>query len=1092
MATTYDISFKLQAGLAASFGGTFEKAQKKLMETQKEIQALGKVQGNISAYQKQQAAIERCRQSQEKYKTQIENVKKELQALIGKEGEHAAGTSQLSNKIIDLKEKYEKVRLEEERRCETLKKLDDSLKGSGINTENLSGESQRLGEELKDLRSEQDKAAEAAEKYRNKSVSAFTAAGEALAASGILRTLKEGYDLMAGITTGAASYADEIGTVSVQYSIAAEDLQAFYYAAELVDVSAETLTSTMSRNIRAMNSARDGTESYVEAYEKLGIKVTDADGQLRDSETVYWEVIDALGEMENETERDAVAIELLGRSAQQVNTLVAAGSGVIKGYAAEAKRAGYVMNNETLQACMALDDEIQRQNSNLMALKNTIGAQLAPEYTKLKQLENEALVALTAFADEHPELVKGITAGTVAFGGLTAAIVACTTAAKLLGSVSGIGTILAVAGGAGALVGVLAAMTSATEDQNDAYAELTATSRKQAKEIDALKAEYAELVNAGKKNTHEAWQLEKQIKSLSEEYESSKQTAQAHREELESIITTLQNSREEYENTINSIDSEYESSIALVTKLGELSGGSQMVAQNQALIVPIIDELNERYEGLGLAIDFTTGKINMGSDQLKQIAKEQAAVLKQQADMKAYADALSNSAKAENAYKEACKELKALEEEYWKAYRAFNAEPSGNAIEKFFLSFTKDYGAEAQMNAAKQSLIEQGKIVVDLREKYEELADSVEYYEKVLGFTTDAIESETDALGDYQSAVAYAVNAVQSDLEALAEKYKEAYNAAYESITGQYDLWDNAAEVVPKSIADINNALATQAAYWSDYNKDMASLTERGENIDGLAEVIASFADGSADSVNAIAGMVDASDEDLKAMVENFKEMQEQEEAAAKAIRENALTELDEIELQMITSIENLDLSMEAEKAARNTMEAYLKGLEEGCEDITKLLSDLPVLSAMRNNPFIAPYERNRSELYPIEAYASGTENAAHGLALVGEYGPELVYFGGGEVVYNAMKTERMLKKFQAWQDAPSLLERVQASPLVINNTLSGPSGGKYEIAIAPVFHITEGENSSEKMEEYSNIVADKVLDRLNEIGIDGKRGAFT
>lgn len=82
------------------------------------------------------------------------------------------------------------------------------------------------------------------------------------------------------------------------------------YAAELVDVSTETLTKSMAKQIKSMKAVQDGTKLSVEAYDKLGVSVMNAGGSLRDSDTVYWEVIDALGKIENETERDALAIKI--------------------------------------------------------------------------------------------------------------------------------------------------------------------------------------------------------------------------------------------------------------------------------------------------------------------------------------------------------------------------------------------------------------------------------------------------------------------------------------------------------------------------------------------------------------------------------------------------------------------------------------------------------------------------------------------------------------------------------------------------------------------------------------------------------------
>lgn len=152
-----------------------------------------------------------------------------------------------------------------------------------------------------------------------------------------------------------------------------DSLQAYQYAAELVDTSLETLTGSMAKNVRSMSSARGGTGKAADAYKALGVSVTDANGNLRDSETVYWEAIDALGNVSNETERDALAMQLFGKSAQELNPLIAQGSEGIAKLTDEAKRMGAVMSQESLEALGKFDDSMQRLKSGGEAAKNTLG-----------------------------------------------------------------------------------------------------------------------------------------------------------------------------------------------------------------------------------------------------------------------------------------------------------------------------------------------------------------------------------------------------------------------------------------------------------------------------------------------------------------------------------------------------------------------------------------------------------------------------------------------------------------------------------------------------------------------------------------------
>lgn len=188
---------------------------------------------------------------------------------------------------------------------------------------------------------------------------------------------------LVNMTVGGAEYADNVLTMSAQTGIATDKLQEYMYAAELVDVSTETLTKSMAKNIKSMKSAADGSASYAEAYEQLGVSVVDANGTLRDSETVYWEAVEALGKIENETERDAIAMQLFGKSAQDLNPLIEAGAERMQELGEEAQNAGYVLSNDMLAAYGALDDNLQYLKVNAEGAKNALGTVLLPVLTEL-------------------------------------------------------------------------------------------------------------------------------------------------------------------------------------------------------------------------------------------------------------------------------------------------------------------------------------------------------------------------------------------------------------------------------------------------------------------------------------------------------------------------------------------------------------------------------------------------------------------------------------------------------------------------------------------------------------------------------------
>lgn len=239
----------------------------------------------------------------------------------------------------------------------------------------------QFGDELEKTGKDADSAGGKFEKLGSVVKGIGVAMGVAFAAIGTA-AISAGKALV-DMTVEAAAYADEMLTQSTVTGMSVESLQAYSYAADLVDVSLDTLTSSMSKQIKSMSSAREGTGAAAKAYAKLGISVTDAHGELRDGEQVYWEVIDALGKVTNETERDALAMQILGKSAQDLNPLIAQGSEGMAALTDEAKRMGAVLSEESIQKLGQFDDSVQRLKQGSEAAKRVMGTVLLPQLQTL-------------------------------------------------------------------------------------------------------------------------------------------------------------------------------------------------------------------------------------------------------------------------------------------------------------------------------------------------------------------------------------------------------------------------------------------------------------------------------------------------------------------------------------------------------------------------------------------------------------------------------------------------------------------------------------------------------------------------------------
>lgn len=197
--------------------------------------------------------------------------------------------------------------------------------------------------------------------------------GEAII--GGIKKLAEG---LKDLAFGAAFTSDELLTMSTVTGISTDTLQEYKYMAELVDVSLDTITGSLKKLTSNMSSASKGSGAAYEAFGKLGVQFQNTDGTLRDSQDVFNDALVALGKIENETERDALAMQLFGKSAQDLNPMIVAGKEQLDAYAQQAHDTGYVMSEEMLKSNVAVSDSYEVMQNSITALKNTIGTEFAP------------------------------------------------------------------------------------------------------------------------------------------------------------------------------------------------------------------------------------------------------------------------------------------------------------------------------------------------------------------------------------------------------------------------------------------------------------------------------------------------------------------------------------------------------------------------------------------------------------------------------------------------------------------------------------------------------------------------------------------
>ena len=208
--------------------------------------------------------------------------------------------------------------------------------------------------------------------------------------------LKMGYDAVAN--------ADDLNTLSKQTGLTTEEIQKMQYASDLIDVSFDDIAGAL----RKMKGNLDG---HPETWERLGVSVTNADGSMRDVNDIFHDVIGALSQVENGTERDQLAMDIFGKSADSLAGIIDDGGAALDDFGQKAEDAGLILEQSTLDKLNETNDTLDELKANLGATAGAIGADIAQTLAPaLEDIAEHVKNVTGALRDLSPEQTTALLA----------------------------------------------------------------------------------------------------------------------------------------------------------------------------------------------------------------------------------------------------------------------------------------------------------------------------------------------------------------------------------------------------------------------------------------------------------------------------------------------------------------------------------------------------------------------------------------------------------------------------------------------------------------------------------------------------------
>lgn len=864
------------------------------------------------------------------------------------------------------------------------------------------------------------------------------------------------------------------------------EIMALAAAMSSVGIEAEAGGTAMTQTLNAIEKAvAKGGDDLAEFARIAGMSSEEFSSAWKnDAMSALTSFIGGLGKLDEQGESTVLVLEDLGLTGiRQSNMLKALGlaadqmTGAVN-TANTAWQQNTALTNEANKRYATVQSRLTMMQNAYNNLKVAIGDAYTPALGKSYELGAKVLNSFTEFVQKNPALVNAVTAfaGSIglvatALAGYTIAIKIARAATAAFATVStvALGPIFAVTAAVAGAVAVVAAMATAfSSDAVPSVKELTEATRDMREAMDAAKSAYSDTVNstmaaAGVADTY--------IDKLEDLQAAGLESEDAQRQYQNTLALLLQ-VMPSLSDCISQTTDEYgRSTYTLNTSTDALRANTEAWRENA---------MQQAYQ-----------------EQLTEMYKQQAAVLiEQQKNSIGLTDAEYKQEEASKRLNDTIARMDELWSEAAKEAEAYNKEYYGMADATNFLS-QEYYDLQDSIYDINDEIWTAEKSARNYQKALDENAEAVAAAEEEIALAQKAVDQLNGAMEDTPAASTEfqsAISVVRQNLNTLTEAYNEAYSAAYESISGQYQLWDEAAKVVATSAGSINSALESQITYWQDYNANLQSLTNRSADIEGLSDMIASFADGSSDSVNAIAGMAGATDEQLATMVANWKTLQQEQQNAAGSVADlktDFTATMDELQTALAEDIEAMDLGDEAKASAQATIQGFIDGAVGMLPQVTAAYNR--VAAAAR----AALSASGTGTAGSIPGYAVGTQSAAPGFALVGENGPELVYFNGGEQVMTAEETAAMREsmEIQAITFAPQLLEAMHAiqGDGALSASLPGQSSELPPIIIENTFHV-EGNPTPETiaaLADYGDSLKEVVREAIAEIEEDVSRTMY-
>lgn len=181
-----------------------------------------------------------------------------------------------------------------------------------------------------------------------------------------------------GMAKNTAEATDRIDKMSQKIGLSRDGFQEWDFIMSQSGMSVDQLQMGFKTMVNAVDQAIDGAGKGADSFKKLGVSVHDANGQVKDQETIFNEAVIALQGMEAGSEKAKLANDLFGRSGAEMMPLLNGAAGSVEEMKQQAHELGLVLDDETIDAGVVFTDTIDQAQRSLSTIVTKVGAEVMP------------------------------------------------------------------------------------------------------------------------------------------------------------------------------------------------------------------------------------------------------------------------------------------------------------------------------------------------------------------------------------------------------------------------------------------------------------------------------------------------------------------------------------------------------------------------------------------------------------------------------------------------------------------------------------------------------------------------------------------